>query len=129
MARRISATTTAKSCAPLPIIVRRPKFLIGNGVEFKPIPPDNQGGHSLGNSAPRENHAFWTDGAGYGSPNGRPGTGVIRPLENSARTKGVKFLLNYKMTGFVREGQKTRRGTRHQRRSISRGSCRDDRRR
>ena len=41
------------------------------------------------------------------SPNARPGTGVIRPLENSARDKGVKFLLNYKMTGFVREGQKS----------------------
>ena len=83
------------------------EFLIGNGVEFKPIPPDNQGGHNLGNSAPRENHAFWTKGAGYESPNNRPGTGVIRPLENSARKKGAKFLLNYKMTGFVREGQKS----------------------
>jgi succinate dehydrogenase/fumarate reductase flavoprotein subunit len=83
------------------------EFLIGNGVEFKPIPPDNQGGHNLGNSAPRENHAFWTKGAGYESPNARPGTGVIRPLEDSARKKGAKFLLNYKMTGFIREGQKS----------------------
>ena len=83
------------------------EFLLENGVKFKEIPPDNQGGHSLGNSAPRENHAFWTKGAGLESPNARPGTGVIRPLEDSARAKGVKFLLNYKMTGFVREGQKS----------------------
>ncbi|HEY7556376.1 MAG TPA: FAD-dependent oxidoreductase [Candidatus Binatia bacterium] len=87
------------------------EFLLENGVKFKDIAPDNQGGHNLGNSAPRENHAFWTKGAGFESPNARPGTGVIRPLENSARAKGVKFLLNYKMTSLVRESseQKTRR--------------------
>ena len=87
------------------------EFLLQNGVEFKDVAPDNQGGHNLGNSAPRENHAFWTKGAGLESPNARPGTGVIRPLENSARAKGVKFLLNYKMTGLVRESSehKTRR--------------------
>jgi hypothetical protein len=80
-----------------------------NGVEFKEIPPDNQGGHNLGNSAPRENHCFWTKGPGYESPNNRGGTGLIRPLENSARAKGVKFLLNHKMTGFIRAGQKSGR--------------------
>jgi succinate dehydrogenase/fumarate reductase flavoprotein subunit len=87
------------------------EFLLENGVEFKDVAPDNHGGHNLGNSAPRENHAFWTKGAGLESPNARPGTGVIRPLENSARAKGVKFLLNYKMTGLVRESseQKSRR--------------------
>src|SRR5439155_1602523 len=31
------------------------------------------------------------------------GTALIRPLEVSARTKGVRFLLNYKMTSLVRE--------------------------
>jgi len=80
------------------------EFLLENGVKFKDIPPDNQGGHNIGNSAPRENHAFWTKGAGYESPNNRAGTGVIRPLENSARAKGVKFLLNYKMTSIIRAG-------------------------
>ena len=83
------------------------EMLIENGVKFKEVAPDNQGGHNLGNSAPRENHAFWTKGAGLESPNARPGTGVIRPLEDSASKKGVKFLLSYKMTGFVREGQKS----------------------
>jgi len=85
------------------------EFLLENGVEFRPIAPDNQGGHNLGNSAPRENHCFWTKGPGYESPNNRGGTGLIRPLENSARAKGVKFLLNYKMTSFVREGEKSGR--------------------
>ncbi|MGH7888698.1 MAG: FAD-dependent oxidoreductase, partial [Candidatus Binatia bacterium] len=85
------------------------EFLLENGVEFKPIAPDNQGGHNLGNSAPRENHCFWTKGAGYESPNNRAGTGLIRPLENSARAKGVKFLLNHKMASFLREGPKSGR--------------------
>ena len=79
------------------------EFLVENGVKFKDIAPDNQGAHNTGNSAPRENHATWTKGAGLESPNARPGTGVIRPLENSARAKGVRFLLNHKMTRLVRE--------------------------
>jgi succinate dehydrogenase/fumarate reductase flavoprotein subunit len=78
------------------------EFLVANGVEFKEIPPDNSGAHSTGNSAPRENHAFWTDGAGLASPAGRGGAGLVRPLEASARAKGVKFLLNYKMTSLIR---------------------------
>jgi succinate dehydrogenase/fumarate reductase flavoprotein subunit len=85
------------------------EFLVANGADFKDIPPDNQGGHNLGNSAPRENHAVWTKGAGLESPNNRGGTGLIRPLENSARAKGVKFLLNYKMASFVRKGPNTGR--------------------
>jgi succinate dehydrogenase/fumarate reductase flavoprotein subunit len=78
------------------------EFLVANGVKFKEIPPDNVGAHSTGNSAPRENHAFWTDGAGLASPSGRGGAGLVRPLEASARAKGVKFLLNYKMTSLIR---------------------------
>ena len=79
------------------------EFLVENGAHFKDIPPDNQGAHTTGNSAPRENHAIWTKGAGLESPNARPGTGVIRPLEASARAKGVRFLLNHKMVSLVRE--------------------------
>jgi succinate dehydrogenase/fumarate reductase flavoprotein subunit len=85
------------------------EFLVANGVEFKDIPPDNQGAHTTGNSAPRENHTFWKKGAGQESPNARPGTGLIRPLEASARKKGVKFLLNYKMTSLIRETHGARR--------------------
>ncbi len=79
------------------------EFLVANGVEFKDIPPDNQGGHNLGNSAPRENHLTWTKGAGPESPNARGGTALIRPLEARARAKGVRFLLNYKMASLIRE--------------------------
>jgi len=78
------------------------EFLVANGVTFKEIPPDNVGAHSTGNSAPRENHAFWTEGAGLASPSGRGGTGLVRPLEASARAKGVQFLLHYKMTRLLR---------------------------
>ncbi len=35
--------------------------------------------------------------------NGRPGSGVVRPLEASARAKGVEFLLRHKMTAIIRE--------------------------
>src|SRR2546428_9258950 len=78
------------------------EFLVANGVKFKEVPPDNSGAHSTGNSAPRENHALWTEGTGLGSPSGRGGAGLVRPLEASARAKGVKFLLNYKMTSLIR---------------------------
>ncbi|MGH8057608.1 MAG: FAD-dependent oxidoreductase, partial [Candidatus Entotheonellia bacterium] len=78
------------------------EWLVANGVKFKEVPPDNAGAHNTGNSAPRENHAFWTDGAGLGSPSGRGGAGLVRPLEASARARGVKFLLNYKMTRLIR---------------------------
>jgi len=79
------------------------EFLLANGVEFTDKAPDNHGASTTGNSAPRENHAFWTKGAGLESPNAAAGTGVIRPLETSARGKGVQFLLNYKMTSLIRE--------------------------
>jgi succinate dehydrogenase/fumarate reductase flavoprotein subunit len=79
------------------------EFLLANGVEFTDKAPDNHGASTTGNSAPRENHAFWTHGAGWESPNAAAGTGVIRPLEASARGKGVRFLLNYKMTGLIRQ--------------------------
>jgi succinate dehydrogenase/fumarate reductase flavoprotein subunit len=79
------------------------EFLLANGVTFKDVAPDNQGGHNLGNSAPRENHLVWSKGAGLESPNARAGTSLVRPLESSARAKGVRFLLNYKMASLVRE--------------------------
>src|SRR6516225_4752262 len=79
------------------------EFLLANGVEFKDVPPDNHGASTTGNSAPRESHAVWTKGAGLESPNAAAGTGVIRPLEASARAKGARFLLNYKMTSLIRE--------------------------
>jgi FAD binding domain-containing protein len=79
------------------------EFLLANGVEFADKAPDNHGASTTGNSAPRENHAIWSKGAGLESPNAANGTSVIRPLEASARAKGVRFLLNYKMTSIIRE--------------------------
>ncbi len=79
------------------------EFLLANGVVFKDVALDNHGASTTGNSAPRENHAVWTAGAGLESPNAANGTSVIRPLEASARAKGVRFLLNYRMTGLMRE--------------------------
>ena len=78
------------------------EFLVANGVAFKDIAPDNVGAHSTGNSAPRENHAIWTEGVGLGSPSNRDGAGLVRPLEASARAKGVKFLLHHRMTRLIR---------------------------
>ena len=78
------------------------EFLVANGVKFQETPPDNVGAHSTGNSAPRENHAVWTEGTGLASPSGKAGAGLVRPLEASARAKGVKFLLHYKMTSLIR---------------------------
>jgi succinate dehydrogenase/fumarate reductase flavoprotein subunit len=79
------------------------EFLLANGVEFADKAPDNQGASTTGNSAPRENHAIWSKGAGLERPNAANGTSVIRPLEASARAKGVRFLLDYKMTSLIRE--------------------------
>jgi succinate dehydrogenase/fumarate reductase flavoprotein subunit len=78
------------------------EFLVANGVNFADVPPDNVGAHSTGNSIPRENHALWLEGTGHGSPSGRNGAGLVRPLEASARAKGVKFLFQYRMTSLVR---------------------------
>jgi hypothetical protein len=40
---------------------------------------------------------------GYASPNGAGGAGYIRPLEITARNKGIKFLLNYRVNGIHRD--------------------------
>lgn len=79
------------------------EFLVENGVKFEDKIPDVQGGHAIGISAPRENHAVWKKGQSPESPGGAGGTNLIRPLEASARKKGVKFLLNYHMDVIFRE--------------------------
>ncbi len=79
------------------------EFLIANGVEFVDQSPDNNGGHAIGISAKRELHCIWTKGQGPESPAGAGGTGLMRPLEDSARKKGVKFVLNYHMDVIYRE--------------------------
>jgi succinate dehydrogenase/fumarate reductase flavoprotein subunit len=74
-------------------------FLVANGIEFLEEPPNTSGGHDVGQSAPRENHVVYKDGATIDnySPSGAKGTAFVRPLEASARKNGVKFLLNYHM--------------------------------
>jgi len=78
-------------------------FLVANGVVFADRPPDNSGGHALGLSARRENHPIWDKGQSLESPAGGNGTSLMRPLEASARKKGVRFLLNYHMDAIFRE--------------------------
>ncbi len=84
-------------------------FLVENGVKFEEKIPDISGGHAIGCSAPRENHAVWKKGQSAESPAGAGGTSLLRPLEASARKKGVKFLLNYHMDVIFRETPKSGR--------------------
>lgn len=76
-------------------------FFVANGIVF--TGPDNYGASNTGNSALRENHVSWSKGPGPEGINGTKGAGLIRPLEASARTKGVQFLLNYHLNYLVRE--------------------------
>jgi len=77
-------------------------FLVENGVQFLDVPPAVAGGHAVGISAPRGNYVTWTKGQGAESPAGAPGTAIYRPLETSARNKGVRFILNYHMDVIFR---------------------------
>jgi len=78
-------------------------FLLENGADFVDAAPDNSGAHATGCSARREHHTRWGQGQSAESPAGAAGTGLMRPLERSARKKGVKFLLNYHMDTIYRE--------------------------
>ncbi len=79
------------------------EFLVENGVVFEDKAPDTQGGHAIGISAPRENHTIRDRKPSLESPSGSGGTNLMRPLEASARKKGVRFLLNYHMDVIFRE--------------------------
>jgi len=87
----------ADNCAPTY------EFLIENGVKFVDTRPDVDGGHAIGLSAPRENHTIPGPEQGFESPLGTDGATLMRPLEASARAKGVQFLLNYHMDSIIRE--------------------------
>ncbi|QQO09997.1 FAD-dependent oxidoreductase [Breznakiella homolactica] len=80
------------------------EFLLANGVPFVDQEPDNSGAHATGISAKREHHTRWTQGQSAESPAGAGGTSLMRALEDSARKKGVKILLNYHMDVIFREG-------------------------
>ena len=79
------------------------EFLVENGVEFVDQAPNNSGAHATGLSAPREAHTIWGEGQSLESPSGSGGTSLMRPLEASARAKGVQFLMNYHMDVIFRE--------------------------
>jgi hypothetical protein len=78
-------------------------FLVENGVVFSDEPPGVQGGHAIGLSVPRMNYAEWDKGQSWESPRGGGGTTIYRALENSAKAKGVQFLLNRHMDVIYRE--------------------------
>jgi len=78
-------------------------FMVENGVKFLDIPPSTSGGHAIGISARRAHEVIWNGGQGAESPRGAGGTGIYRPLEISAREKGVRFLFNYHMDVIFRE--------------------------
>jgi hypothetical protein len=79
------------------------EFLVENGVVFDDRAPNSRAGVASGLSAFRENHVSWDGGVGSESPTGAHGTALMRPLEASARRKGVRFLLNYHMDIVFRE--------------------------
>ena len=88
------------------------EWLVAQGVIFVDKEPDRAGGHAVGNSAPRENHAApmaWPQvETGVPVPSeiqatDSSGIGFIRPLEASAKKLGIPILLQHTMSGLVRE--------------------------
>jgi len=75
------------------------EFLIENGVKFNDEKPDfvNEG------TVPRLCVAQVYSPDLKETINGSPGSGVVRPLEKSARAKGAEILLKHKMTRIIRE--------------------------
>lgn len=84
-------------------------FLVANGVECVDKAPDNFGAHATGLSFPREHHTPNKIPQCAENPAGMPGYSLMRPLEASARKKGVRFLLNYHMDELFREKNGTGR--------------------
>jgi hypothetical protein len=78
-------------------------FMVENGVKFLDIPPTTSGAHAIGISARRAHEVTWYGGQGAEGPRGAGGTGIYRPMEVSARNKGVRFLFNYHMDVIFRE--------------------------
>lgn len=75
------------------------EFLLENNVVFRDAPPIVLGR----GSTPRVFSANPSSDDWNDSINGAGGSGVVRPLENSARTKGVDFRLGHRLTEIVRE--------------------------
>jgi len=87
------------------------EWLVAHGVVFMDKVPDNLGGSSIGNSAPRETHPLNLDYplVQTGAPvepqrrmTSTSGNGLIRPLEAAAARAGVETLLEHRMTAIYR---------------------------
>jgi len=74
-------------------------FLIDNGVKFVDEKPDFVNGGTV----PRLFVAQVYSPDLNETINGRPGSGIVRALEKSARAKGVQILLNHRLTKIIRE--------------------------
>lgn len=75
------------------------EFLIANGVKFNDEKPDFVNGGTV----PRLCVAEVFSPNLNETINGRPGSGIVRPLEKSARAKGAEILLKHRMTKIIRE--------------------------
>jgi urocanate reductase len=74
-------------------------FLLENGVKFVDEKPDFVNGGTV----PRLFVAQVYSPNLNETINGRPGSGIVRALEKSARAKGVQILLNHRLTKIIRE--------------------------
>ena len=84
------------------------EFLTENGLDWE---EDYVDGPSAASTVPRQIRPYeWPVRKELVAPDqGRNGSGVVRALERSARKKGVEILLSHKLTGLVREGDKSGR--------------------
>ncbi len=80
------------------------EFLTENGVEWLPPGRPSRNDSVFRRPAPQQ----WPIPEEVIVPEQR-GSGLMRPLERSAREKGVEIILQHRMAGFVREGQTTGR--------------------
>src|SRR3989442_11174452 len=83
------------------------EFLIENGVKFVDEKPEFVNGGTV----PRLFVAQVFSPDLNETINGRPGSGVVRPLEKSARGKGVEILLKHRLTRIIRENSASGRVT------------------
>ncbi len=82
-------------------------FIVENGVTFLPGKPMNV--PAEGQITPRrQTTPVYSDDLKV-TINGAAGSGLMRPLEKSARAKGVEFLLQHRMTKFIREAPQSGR--------------------
>ncbi len=96
------------------------EWLVAHGVIFADKAPDDRGGYSVGNSAPREMHSVpvnWplVQTGQPATPEQRltfsTGNGLMRPLEAAAKKAGVEILLRHRMTALHRPDGKNGRVT------------------